>query len=89
MRGLVNNYIWGGKLEGTHAKVKWDMITLVVCKGGLEIIDPQTQAETLLAKLIVKGLSPRREPWMDLLQRIAMLTQPQRKTHFTMPPNIN
>jgi hypothetical protein len=89
MRGLVNNYIWGGKLEGTHAKVKWDMITLLVCKGGLKIIDPQTQVEALLVKLIVKGLSLGSEPWKDLLQRIAVLTHPQRKTRFTMPPNIN
>ncbi len=43
------------------------MITLLVCKGGLEIIDPQTQVEALLAKLILKGQSLRREPWKDLL----------------------
>jgi hypothetical protein len=62
MRVLVKNYIQGGKSKGTHVKVKWDMITLLVFKGRLGIIDPQTQTEALLAKLIVKGLSPRREP---------------------------
>ncbi len=62
MKGLVNNYIWGGKLKGTHMKVKWDMITFLVCKRGLEIIDPQTQVEALLEILIIKGLSPRRKP---------------------------
>ncbi len=40
MRGLVKNYIWGGKLERTRMKVKWDMITPLVCKGAMEIIDP-------------------------------------------------
>jgi hypothetical protein len=61
-KGLVKNYIWGGKSKRTCTKVKWDMITLLVFKGRLGIIDPQTQVEALSAKLIIKGLSPRREP---------------------------
>jgi hypothetical protein len=50
------------------------MITLLVYKGRLEIIDPTTQVETLLVKLIIKNLSPGREPFKDLLWRRAMLT---------------
>jgi len=52
-------------------------------------MDPKDQAEALLAKLLVHGLSPRNEPWKDLLQRRATMTQPQCKTFFNMPQDLN
>jgi hypothetical protein len=58
MKGLMRNYIWGGKSERTCAKVKWDIFTLHVCKGGLGVIDPKAQTEALLAKLFICDLSP-------------------------------
>jgi hypothetical protein len=64
----VRNNIWGGKATSAREKVKWDTLALLTTKGGLGIIDPQTQSEALLAKLLVKGLAPGDEPWKDLLR---------------------
>ncbi len=50
MRALVRNFSWGGRAEKTQAKVKWDVITLLVCKGGLGVINSKAQVEALLAK---------------------------------------
>jgi len=54
----VWNFIWGGKASNARAKVKWDTLALSTTKGGLGIIDPKTQSEALLAKLLIKGLAP-------------------------------
>jgi hypothetical protein len=32
---------------------KWDLITLLVCKGGLGVINLRAQVEALLTKLVV------------------------------------
>ncbi len=53
VRGVVRNFIWGGKDAPARAKVKWDMLALPTAQGGLGIIDPKTQSEPLLAKLLV------------------------------------
>jgi hypothetical protein len=42
VRGVVRNFIWGGKATPAWAKVKWDTLTLPIAKGGLGIIDPKT-----------------------------------------------
>jgi hypothetical protein len=55
VRGVVRNFIWGEKATTTRAKVKWDTLVLPTTKGGLGIIDPKTQFEALLAKLLIKG----------------------------------
>ncbi len=49
-------------------KVRWDTLVLPTTKGGLGIIDPKTQSEALLAKLLVRGLAPGGEPWKELLR---------------------
>jgi len=68
VRGVVRNFIWGGKATTARAKVKWDTLVLPTTKGGLGIIDPKTQSEALLAKLLVRGLTPGGEPWKELLR---------------------
>jgi len=68
VRGVVQNFIWGGKATSARAKVKWDMLSFPISKGGLGIIDPKTQSEALLAKLLVRGLAPRGEPWKELVK---------------------
>jgi len=62
VRRVIRNFIWGGEAALTRAKVKWDTLTLPIAKGGLGIIDPKSQSEALLAKLLVRGLAPRGEP---------------------------
>jgi hypothetical protein len=71
IRGVVRNFIWGGKDAPTRAKVKWDTLTLPTTQGGLGIIDPKTQSEALLAKLLVRGLAPGGEPWKELIKHKA------------------
>ncbi len=41
IKGVVRNFIWGGKASNTRAKVKWDFLTLPLSSGGLRIIEPQ------------------------------------------------
>jgi hypothetical protein len=55
--------------------VKWDTFTLPIAKGGLGIIDPKTQSEALLAKLLVRGLVPDGEPWKELIRHHADQTK--------------
>jgi hypothetical protein len=71
VRGVVRNFIWGGKATNARAKVKWDTLVLPTTKGGLGIIDPKTQSEALLSKLLIRGLAPRGEPWKELLRHRA------------------
>jgi hypothetical protein len=75
VRGVVRNFIWGGKAAPSRAKVKWDTLTLPIAKGGLGIIDPKTQSEALLAKLLVRGLAPGGEPWKELIRHDANQTK--------------
>jgi hypothetical protein len=66
IRGVVRNFIWGGKASNTRAKVKWDSFTLTLFSDGLGIINSKAQSETLLAKLLVKRLTLGGEPWKEI-----------------------
>ncbi len=68
VRGVIKNFIWGGKDALARAKVKWDTLALPIAQGGLGIIDPKSQSEALLAKLLVRGLAPNDEPWKELVR---------------------
>ncbi len=71
IRGVIRNFIWGGKDAPARAKVKWDTLTLPITQGGLGIIDPEAQSEALLAKLLIRGLAPGGEPWKELIRHKA------------------
>ncbi len=71
VRGVVRNFIWGGKAVPTRAKVKWDTLALSPLQRSFGIIDPKTQFEALLAKLLVRGLAPGEEPWKKLVRHRA------------------
>ncbi len=62
IRGVVRNFIWSGKASNARVKVKWETLVLLTSQGGIEIIDPKTQSEALLAKLLIRGLEPGGEP---------------------------
>jgi hypothetical protein len=72
---VIHNFIWGGKTTSSWVKVKWDTFTLLVAIGSLGIIDPKAQSEVLLAKLLVKGLAPRGEPWKEIIRHKTNYTQ--------------
>jgi len=55
--------------------VKWETLVLPTSQGGLGIIDPKTQSEALLAKLLIRGLAPGGEPWKELLRHKANQTR--------------
>jgi hypothetical protein len=65
------NFIWGGKDVPARTKVKWNTLALPIAQGGLGIIDPKTQSEALLAKLLVKGLALGEEPWKEFVRHKA------------------
>jgi hypothetical protein len=71
VRGVVRNFIWSGKATNARAKVKWETLVLPTSQGGIGIIDPKTQSEALLAKLLIMGLEPGGEPWKELLRHKA------------------
>jgi len=62
IRGVIQNFIWGGKAIRTREKVKWDSLTFTFLSKGLGIINPKAQSEALFAKLLVRGLSLGCEP---------------------------
>ncbi len=37
-------------------------------QGGLGIIDPKAQSEALVAKLMIRGLSPGAESWKEIIR---------------------
>jgi hypothetical protein len=69
VRGVVRNFIWSGKSTNARAKVKWETLVLPTTQGGLGIIDPKTQSEALLAKLLIRGLTPGGKPWKKFVRR--------------------
>jgi len=75
VQGVVRNFIWGGKATPAHAKVKWDTLAFPTSQVGLGIIDPKTQSEALLAKLLVRRLSPGGEMWKELVRHRADQTK--------------
>jgi hypothetical protein len=89
IRGMVRNFILGGKASNTWAKVKWDSLTFPLSGDGLGIIDPKAQSQALLAKLLVRGLARGGEPWKDILRHQA--DQVHLPVHGKRPsiPDIN
>ncbi len=75
IRGIVRNFIWGGRDTPTRAKVKWSTLVRPIAQGGLGIIDPKAQSEALLAKLLTRGLAPGGEPWKELIRHKADQTR--------------
>jgi hypothetical protein len=71
IRGVIQNFILGGKAIKTQAKVKWDSLMFPSISRGLGIIDPKAQSEAFFAKLLVRGVSPDGEPWKEILKHHA------------------
>jgi hypothetical protein len=71
IKGVVQNFIWGGKASNTRAKVKWDSLTFPLFSDGLRIIVPKAQSEAFFAKLLVRGLALGGEPWKEILRHRA------------------
>jgi len=71
VRGVVKNFIWSEKATNARTKVKWETLVLLTSQGGLGIIDSKTQSEALLAKLLIRGLTPGGERWKELLRHKA------------------
>jgi hypothetical protein len=63
IKGVITNFIQGGELENNYLKINSAILYQPTTKGGLSLIDPNAQSETLLIKLFIKGLFPRGEPW--------------------------
>ncbi len=89
VRGVIRNFIWGGKDAPARAKVKWDTLALPTAQGGLEVTDPKSQSEALLAKLFVRGLTPGDEPWKELVRHKADHTRLLIHDKGPTNPNFN
>jgi hypothetical protein len=75
VRGVIRNFIRGDKDVPARAKVKWDTLTFPIAEGGLGVMDPKSQSEALLTKLLVRGLAPGGEPWKELVRHKADQTR--------------
>jgi len=84
VRGIIRNYIWSGKDTPARAKAKWDTLVLPASQGGLGIIDPKSQSEALLAKVLIRGLAPGGEPWKEFIRKNA--NQIRLPVHGKGPP---
>jgi hypothetical protein len=42
VRGVIRNFIWGGKDAPTRAKVKWDTLAFPTARGSLGITNPKS-----------------------------------------------
>jgi hypothetical protein len=42
VRGVIRNFIWGGKDAPVRAKVKWDTLALPTAQGSLGVTDPKS-----------------------------------------------
>ncbi|MCO5581793.1 hypothetical protein L7F22_035682 [Adiantum nelumboides] len=69
LRRLVRNFLWGGSdgTRDTRPPVSWRIVILPRQEGGLGIIDLEMQSVALLSELIVRGLYPREELWMQFM----------------------
>jgi hypothetical protein len=67
-QGLNAQHYWSKRERRARAKVKWTKITLPTFKGGFRIINLATQANTLLVRLLIKGLTLGDEPWKHLIR---------------------
>ena len=66
---LIRNFLWsGGDGSFARAKAAWSTQILPNAKGGLGLIDPETQSISLLGKLMVRGLLPGNELWKERLK---------------------
>jgi hypothetical protein len=50
-------------LEKKCPKISLAILYQPITKGGLSLIDPNTQSEALLVKLFIKGLCLGAKPW--------------------------
>jgi hypothetical protein len=89
IRGIVKNFIWGGRDAPARAKVKWDTMVMPTSRGRLGIIDPRAQSEALLAKLLTRGLTPGEEPWKELIRHKAEQTKLQVHSKGPSTSDIN
>jgi hypothetical protein len=62
VKGVVRNFIWGGRDAPACTKVKWSTMVIPITQGELGIINPKAQSEALLAKLLTRRLAPGGEP---------------------------
>jgi len=67
IKGVIRNFIWGGKDAPARAKVRWETLIQPAAQGGLKIIDPKVQSEALLAKLMIRDLAFGGEPWKEII----------------------
>jgi len=69
IRSLITQYMWTGRdVTRTPARVRWSTCILPLAEGGLGLIDPFVQTQALLAKLVVRSLTPGGDPWKVLMR---------------------
>ena len=62
-RARVRDFIWSGQHDHiARAKVAWKYTIQPLALGGIKMLDPTSQASSLLAKLLIRGLSSGYKP---------------------------
>jgi len=68
-KGPIKNYLWARESDKkAKFQVRWDTIIQQMSKGDIKVLDPQLQANALLAKILIRGLSPSWVPWKTFIR---------------------
>jgi hypothetical protein len=68
-KGLVENFLWARESDKeAKAQVRWHTIIQQMSKWGIKVLDPQLQANALLTKILIRGLSPSWAPWKTFIR---------------------
>ena len=73
---LVRDFTWSRKFDHRmRARIRWASAILPIVQGGMQVLDPRTQIQGLLTKILVRGMQPGQEPWKVFIRyRIAQIS---------------
>jgi len=65
----------------------WNACIRPLSERGVKLLDPQIQTQALLAKMVVRGLTPGNEPWKALLRYKIRIGRPLGDAKWPESPN--
>ena len=67
IRKKIKDFMWGGKNK--KARVRWEIMTKHLHKGGTVIQDPITILDAAKINMLKKLITRDRQPWMRWIER--------------------
>ena len=83
VKACIRGFLWAGnRKDNAAAKVSWSTLILPKSKGGLGLIEPGVQSQSLLCKVLVRSLLPGNELWKTLIFNRSILWSPRLGGHW-------